>query len=59
MEVYFTDEEMTIPQLEEYKWEMMQEGSFESAMYALYLQQRINEIMTGIAQEIILKLSEE
>ncbi len=50
---YFTDQEMSIPELEEYKWEIMMESSFESAIYALYLQNRIDEIQMGIAKQII------
>lgn len=53
MEMYFTDQEMTIPELEEYKWEVLQEQTLESALYALYLQNQIDAIMTNIAQEIV------
>jgi hypothetical protein len=58
MEIYFTDQEMTIPELEEYKWEILMENTLESAIYALYLQNRIDEIMMGVAKEIIEQLKD-
>ena len=50
MERYFTDQETTVEELENFKWEVMSktEDKLENALYALYLQQQIDEVMTGV-----------
>ena len=57
-EFFFIAKNMTIPEMEEEKWNAIKEQTFEGAMYAIYLQHQIDQALKQSFIEMIQNLED-
>lgn len=55
-EFFFVAQNMSIPEMEEEKWNAITERTFEGAMYAIYLQHQIDQALKQDFIEMIQNL---